>query len=69
MRSKENQYYTCLEDGDGSVHLIPVVGVITTKQAYFWTKRWQSGEEEGSLDLKKGRYQVIDNHDDCLNEA
>lgn len=60
MRSKGNQYYTCLEDEDGSVHLIPVVGVLTAKQAYFWSNRWQSGEEEASRDLKKGRYQVVD---------
>lgn len=59
IRSKESQYYTCLEDEDGSVHLIPVIGIITAKQAYFWTKRWQSGEEDASRDLKKGRYQVV----------
>lgn len=68
IRGKNRGYYACHTEPDGTVHLIPVVGVITTKQAYFWTKRWQKGEREASSALRKGRYKVIerDRLDDYL---
>lgn len=59
LRKKSHKYFTCVTEEDGTVHLIPIVGVITTKQAYFWTKRWQKGEKEASLDLQKGRTKKI----------
>lgn len=60
MRGKKRTYYTCQTEPDGTVHLIPVVGVITAKQAYFWTNKWQKGEKEASLALRKGKYKVIE---------
>ncbi len=59
MRGKGRQYYTCQTERDGTVHLVPVVGVITAKQAYFWTKRWQQGEKQASQALRKKRYHVV----------
>lgn len=59
VRGKKKQYYTCETEVDGTVHLIPVVGVITSKQAYFWTKRWQEGEKQASQDLRHKKTKVI----------
>lgn len=59
IRRSKKSYYSCYAEPDGTVHLIPVVGVLTPKQAYFWTGRWQQGESEASRDLKKGRYKVV----------
>ena len=58
-RSRAGKYYTCISETDGTVHLIPVVGVLTAKQAYFWTKRWQKGEKEASESIKKGKYKIV----------
>lgn len=68
-RGKGIKYYACQTEKDGSIHLLPLVGVITQKQAYFWTKRWQKGEQEASEDLKAGRYKTLDPKklDDYLN--
>ena len=59
IRSQKKQYYTCETEKDGTVHLIPVVGVITTKQAYFWTRKWQEGEKEASRQLLQKKSKVI----------
>lgn len=59
LRGKGRKYFACHTEKDGTVHLVPVVGVITTKQAYFWTKRWQRGEKQASQALKKGRTHVL----------
>ena len=58
-RGKGKKYFTCHTEEDGTVHLIPVVGVITAKQAYFWTKRWQEGEKKTSKALKQKKYKVV----------
>lgn len=58
-KGRKRQYYTCVQEDDGTVHLIPVVGVITPRQAYFWTKRWQEGERLAESDIKKGRTRPI----------
>lgn len=60
LRDKKRTYFACQTEEDGTVHLIPVVGLITSKQAYFWTKKWQKGEKEASEALKKGRYKTIE---------
>jgi len=39
----------------GTIKLKPVVGFVTSGQAYFWTKRWQKGEESASQDIREGR--------------
>ncbi len=59
MRGREKKYFTCQAEEDGTVHLVPVVGVITAKQAYFWTKRWQKGEQEASRALKNSKAKTI----------
>ena len=59
VRGKGKKYFTCEAELDGSVHLIPVVGVITAKQAYFWTKKWQEGEKETSQSLRRKKYKVV----------
>ena len=59
IRKAKKSYYSCAAEPDGTVHLIPVVGVITPRQAYFWTKRWQRGEREASKDLKGKKYKVV----------
>lgn len=55
LRDPEKRYYTCQSEPDGTIHLFPVVGVVTSKQAYYWTERWQKGEKRASRDLKAGR--------------
>lgn len=59
VRGKGKRYFACHTEADGTVHLIPVVGVITAKQAYFWTKRWQEGEKKASKDLKQKKFKTV----------
>ncbi|MBF0492270.1 MAG: hypothetical protein HQM15_05765 [Deltaproteobacteria bacterium] len=59
LRSKNSKYYSYEKDRDGTIRLLPIVGVITNKQAYFWTDRWQKGEKEASEDIKKGKGKII----------
>lgn len=59
MRRKGQRYFSCLHEQDGTVHLVPIVGVITPRQAYFWTKRWQKGEHQASQDIRKGKHKTI----------
>lgn len=59
VRGKGRRYFACETEKDGTVHLIPVVGVITAKQAYFWSKRWQAGEKKASEALRKRKYKVV----------
>lgn len=59
VRHQANKYYTLQAEEDGTVHLIPVVGLLTSKQAYFWTKRWQKGEREASESIKQKKYKTI----------
>ena len=40
--------------GDGSIVLRPAV-VSNVDQAYFWTSRWQAGEEAAEKDIREGR--------------
>jgi DNA-binding transcriptional regulator/RsmH inhibitor MraZ len=59
VRGKGRRYFACQTEQDGTVHIVPVVGVLTAKQAYFWTKKWQRGEREASEALRKRKYRVI----------
>ncbi|EKD42284.1 MAG: hypothetical protein ACD_73C00226G0005 [uncultured bacterium] len=59
LRGKESKYFSCFPEADGTVHLMPVIGVLTTQQAYFWTKKWQSGETEASRDIKSGKLKKV----------
>lgn len=59
VRGGGRRYFACQTERDGTVHLIPIVGVITAKQAYFWTKRWQKGEKKASQALRQGQFKVV----------
>ena len=50
---------------DGSIRLTPQVA-IDRSQAYFWTKRWQDGENQAEEDIRSGRVQKFDNVDDLV---
>lgn len=52
---------------DGSIILTPVVAV-DRSQAYFWTSRWQEGEQEAEQDIRAGRVSVFDNVDDLIED-
>lgn len=52
---------------DGRVILTPVVAV-DRSQAYFWTPRWQAGEQEAEEDLRVGRTRTFDTVDDLIED-
>ena len=52
---KTSEIFTYEVDERGVIKLIPVVGLVTSDQAYFWTRRWQEGEEKASRDIREGR--------------
>ncbi len=52
---------------DGSIVLTPVVAV-DRSQAYFWTSRWQKGEQEAEEDIRAGRVSTFDNVDDLIED-
>lgn len=56
---KKKQCFACQVEKDGTIHLLPVVGVLTTKQAYFWTKRWQEGERKASKAIREGKCEIV----------
>lgn len=55
VRSQSKGYFTYKVDSKGVIRLVPVVGVIQSDQAYFWTKRWQAGEKAASEAIRQGR--------------
>ena len=59
VRGDKRQTYYCRADDDGTITLVPVVGVITADQAYFWTNRWQTGEREALRDIQDGKVKKI----------
>lgn len=52
-------------EADGTVRLVPQIAV-ERSQAYFWTRRWQDGEQKADDDLIDGRYQDFANVDDLI---
>ncbi len=62
---KEGDVLEVVVEPDGSIKLTPQV-VIDRSQAYFWTQRWQQGEQEAEEDLRSGRYQDFDNIDSMI---
>ncbi len=52
---------------DGRIILTPVVAV-DRSQAYFWTSRWQKGEQEAEEDLRAGRVSTFENVDDLIED-
>lgn len=64
-RLKEGDLLEVILEPDGSVRLVPKVA-IDRAQAYFWSQRWQQGEQEAEADLQHGHYQDFDNMDDFI---
>ncbi len=62
---KEGDVLEVIVEPDGSIKLTPQV-VIDRSQAYFWTQRWQQGEQEAEEDLRAGRYQDFDSMDQLI---
>lgn len=54
-------------DEDGVICLIPQV-VIERSQRYFWTDRWQEGEQEADEDLRADRYKDFNDIESLLEE-
>lgn len=52
---------------DGRIILTPVMAV-DRRQAYFWTSRWQRGEQEAEEDLRSGRVSVFESVDDLIKD-
>lgn len=52
---------------DGRIILTPVVAV-DRHQVYFWTPRWQEGEQEAEEDLRAGRVSTFNNVDDLIED-
>ena len=55
VRKKSEGLFTYEVAPNGVLKLKPVVGIVTPDQAYFWTRRWQKGEEKASRDIRQGR--------------
>ncbi len=64
-RLKEGDLLEVILEPDGSLRLVPKVA-IDRSQAYFWSLRWQKGEQEAEADLQQGRYQDFANLDDFI---
>ena len=62
---KEGDTLELTVEEDGSLHLSPKIA-IDRSQAYFWTKRWQTGEQEAQADIEGGNTTRFDNVDDAL---
>lgn len=54
VRKKSEGLFTYEVNPSGVIQLKPVVGLVTPDQAYFWTRRWQEGEEKASRDIREG---------------
>jgi len=51
---------------DGTLFLSPKIA-IDRAQAYFWSSRWQAGEQEAQEDIENGRTTRFDNIDEELD--
>ncbi len=51
---------------DGTLHLAPKIA-IDRAQAYFWSSRWQAGEQEAQDDINNGRIDRFDDIDTALD--
>lgn len=50
---------------DGILYLSPKIA-IDRSQAYFWSSRWQAGEQEAQDDIDSGRISRFENVEDAL---
>ncbi|MCP4421351.1 MAG: AbrB/MazE/SpoVT family DNA-binding domain-containing protein [Chloroflexi bacterium] len=51
---------------DGTLYLSPKIA-IDRSQAYFWSSRWQMGEQEAQEDIDNGRVARFDDIDEALD--
>jgi AbrB family looped-hinge helix DNA binding protein len=51
---------------DGTLFLSPKIA-IDRSQAYFWSSRWQQGEQAAQEDIDNGRTTRFDNIDEALD--
>jgi len=56
-----------VEVEEGQIILTPVVAV-ERSQAYFWTPRWQAGEQEAEADKQAGRFRAFATVDDLIED-
>jgi AbrB family looped-hinge helix DNA binding protein len=63
---KEGDTLELIVEEDGSLHLSPKIA-IDRSQAYFWTKRWQAGEQDAQADIESGKTTRFDDVDDALD--
>ena len=63
---KEGDTVEVQVDEDGTIHLIPKL-ILDRSQAYFWTERWQAGEQEAQADIAAGRLTRFDDIEEALN--
>ncbi|MCA9922341.1 MAG: AbrB/MazE/SpoVT family DNA-binding domain-containing protein [Anaerolineales bacterium] len=62
---KEGDTLELTIEEDGSLHLSPKIA-IDRSQAYFWSKRWQAGEQAAQADIESGQTTRFDDIDDAL---
>jgi AbrB family looped-hinge helix DNA binding protein len=64
---KEGDLLEISIEADGALLLTPKIA-IDCDQAYFWTQRWQEGEQQAEEDLLAGRVRDFETMDDLLDE-
>jgi len=62
---KEGDTLELTIEEDGSLHLSPKIA-IDRSQAYFWSKRWQAGEQAAQEDIESGQMTHFDDIEDAL---
>lgn len=63
---KEGDTLELTVSDDGTLFLSPKIA-IDRSQAYFWSSRWQKGEQEAQDDIDNGRITRFDNIDDAFD--
>jgi len=42
--------------------------LVDKSQAYFWTRKWQEGEQEADEDIKAGRVKTFDSVEELISD-
>jgi len=42
--------------------------LVDKSQAYFWTQKWQEGEQKADADIKAGRVKTFDTADELIKD-
>jgi AbrB family looped-hinge helix DNA binding protein len=56
-----------IEIKDDTAVLVPKK-LVDKSQAYFWTQKWQEGEQEADADIKAGRVKTFDTADELIQD-